>query len=48
VVFILVEFQIVDQETALENESGDSAHELYKLRQLDQVKRRLRKGGKKK
>ena len=46
VVFVMVEFQIVDQETALANESGDSAHRLYKRRQLDQVKRRLRKGGK--
>jgi len=43
---VMVEFQIVDHETALANESGDSAHSLYKKRQLDQVKRRLRKGGK--
>jgi uncharacterized protein (TIGR04552 family) len=48
VVFVMVEFQIVDQKTALANESGDSAHQNYKRRQLDQVKRRLRKGGKKK
>jgi len=47
VVFVMIEFQIIDQQTALENESGDSAHALYKQRQLIQVKRRLRKGGKK-
>jgi hypothetical protein len=36
------------KKTALSNENGDSAHQNYKQRQLDQVKRRLRKGGKKK
>jgi uncharacterized protein (TIGR04552 family) len=45
VVFVMVEFQVVDEETALQNEEGENAHRLYKERQLDQVKRRLRKGG---
>ena len=43
--FVMVEFQIIDHDTAICNEEGDSAHSLYKDRQLDQVKRRLRKGG---
>jgi len=47
VVFVMIEFQLIDKKTALENESGESAHSLYKERQLTQVKRRLRKGGKK-
>jgi uncharacterized protein (TIGR04552 family) len=41
----MVEFQIIDQETALNNESGESAHHLYKQRQIDQVLQRLKKGG---
>jgi len=45
VVFVMVEFQIVDEQTAIENEEGDSAHGLYKSRQLNQVKARVRKGG---
>ena len=45
VVFIKVEFQIVDQATAILNEEGDNAHQLYKSRQLQQVRARLRKGG---
>lgn len=45
VVFVMVEFQIVDEQTALQNEEGENAHSLYKKRQLTQVKSRLRKGG---
>lgn len=45
VVFVMVEFQIVDEQTALQNEEGENAHRLYKKRQLSQVMRRLRKGG---
>ena len=45
IVFVMVEFQIVDEETALQNEEGENAHSLYKERQLNQVRRRLRKGG---
>ena len=41
----MVEFQLMDAETALKNEEGDSAHHLYKTRQLKQVHKRLRRGG---
>jgi uncharacterized protein (TIGR04552 family) len=44
VVFSLVEFQVVDAETARHNESGDSSHERYKRRQLQRVLRRLSRG----
>lgn len=44
VVFALTEFQICDRETARQNESGDAAHDLYKARQHDQVRRRLLRG----
>lgn len=45
VVFVLIEFQVVDAETAEQNETGDAAHELYKERQRAIVASRLRKGG---
>ena len=45
VVFVLVEFQVVDAETAEQNELGENAHELYKERQREIVASRLRKGG---
>ncbi len=45
VVFVLVEFQLVDVRTAESNEQGDAAHELYKERQREIVASRLRKGG---
>lgn len=45
VVFVLVEFQLVDVRTAELNEQGDAAHELYKERQREIVASRLRKGG---
>lgn len=44
VVFLMVEFQVVDEETARLNEDGDNAHALYKSRQLDTVARRLIRG----
>lgn len=44
VVFVLTEFQLVDQETALENERGDSSHDAYKARQHRSVRHRLMRG----
>ncbi|MFT4622178.1 MAG: hypothetical protein ACI8PZ_000834 [Myxococcota bacterium] len=44
-VFVMVEFQVVDAETAEQNEQGDSAHHLYKERQERVVERRLKRGG---
>ena len=44
-VFALVEFQLVDRETARRNEEGENAHTLYKERQRAIVARRLKKGG---
>jgi uncharacterized protein (TIGR04552 family) len=44
VVYIMVEFQVIDCITAENNEQGDSAHEKYKQRQLEQVKNRLQHG----
>lgn len=44
VVFLQVEFQIVDAETARRNETGDSSHERYKRRQSKIVLRRLSRG----
>jgi uncharacterized protein (TIGR04552 family) len=45
VVFVMVEFQILDQETTRDNEEGDNSHILYKERHVDRVRSRLRKGG---
>ena len=44
-VFSLVEFQVLDRETARRNEEGENAHELYKRRQRSLVEQRLKKGG---
>jgi uncharacterized protein (TIGR04552 family) len=44
IVFSLVEFQVLDRETARVNEEGDSSHERYKRRQLKRVLRRLSRG----
>jgi len=44
VVFTLVEFQIMDEETARQNEQGANAHKLYKHRQKRRVLRRLSRG----
>ncbi len=46
VVFVLVEFQLVDRETELANSTGESRHELYKQRQLVRVLQRLHGPGK--
>lgn len=44
VVFVLCEFQIVDQATEQANEDGEASHERYKERQRAAVKRRLKIG----
>lgn len=44
VVFVLCEFQIVDQATEQANEDGEASHESYKERQRQAVKRRLKIG----
>jgi uncharacterized protein (TIGR04552 family) len=44
VVFGLVEFQIVDEATAKQNEEGENSHERYKRRQKKMVLRRLSRG----
>ena len=41
VVFVLTEFQLVDQATASENEQGENSHENYKARQHRSVRARL-------
>lgn len=42
VVFTLVEFQVLHEAAAIENERGDGSHEMYKRRQLQRVLERLR------
>jgi uncharacterized protein (TIGR04552 family) len=44
IVFSLVEFQVLDEETAHRNEEGDSSHGRYKRRQHQRVLRRLSRG----
>jgi uncharacterized protein (TIGR04552 family) len=44
VIFVLTEFQIADKVTAVHNESGQSAHEVYKSRQHEKVRARLLRG----
>jgi uncharacterized protein (TIGR04552 family) len=44
VVFVMVEFQLLDEQTAIANEQGDNAHHCYKERQHDVVARRLKRG----
>lgn len=43
---VLVEFQVLDRETAKRNEEGENAHKLYKERQRATVSSRLKKGAK--
>ena len=43
---VLVEFQVLDKETAQLNEEGENAHQLYKDRQRATVSSRLKKGAK--
>jgi uncharacterized protein (TIGR04552 family) len=45
VVYVMVEFQILDQATATANELGENAHSLYKDRQRRIVAKRLKRGG---
>jgi len=45
VVYVMVEFQILDAATAASNEQGENAHTLYKARQRTIVGKRLRRGG---
>lgn len=44
IIIALVEFQIVDEETAKLNEQGDNAHAAYKRRQKKRVLKRLSQG----
>lgn len=44
IVFVPVEFQILDKATAAENEAGENSHERYKRRQQLRVLRRLSRG----
>lgn len=44
-VIALVEFQVIDRETARLNEVGENAHKHYKNRQRSIVAKRLKKGG---
>ena len=44
VVFVLTEFQVLDVQSAYENEHGENSHEAYKLRQKERVKGRLTRG----
>ena len=45
-VFVMVEFQILNEGMALANEDGENAHDLYKERQRRIVERRLVRGSK--
>jgi uncharacterized protein (TIGR04552 family) len=44
VVFVLTEFQIVDEQTARANEEGENSHDRYKERQASRVRARLMHG----
>lgn len=44
-VFVNVEIQVLDEETARNNELGENAHHLYKSRQQSVVAQRLKRGG---
>ncbi len=46
-VYITSEFQMVDRETAINNEKGEGSHREYKRRQLNRVQYRLTHGAKK-
>lgn len=47
IVFVLAEFQLLDEQTAEQNEQGDNSHNKYKARQLVRVRQRLEAGAKK-
>jgi uncharacterized protein (TIGR04552 family) len=40
-IFLLVEFQLVDRETHVNNSTGENQHSYYKARQIQKVKERL-------
>lgn len=44
VVYVLTEFQVMDAQTAVTNEQGDSSHAVYKEKQNIEVKSRLTRG----
>ncbi|HHO52067.1 MAG TPA: TIGR04552 family protein [Deltaproteobacteria bacterium] len=44
VVYVNVEFQLLDEETSRRNERGENAHSLYKARQHRRVAARLKRG----
>ena len=44
VVFVLTEFQVVDEKTATANEQGENSHQRYKERQHAKVRARLMRG----
>jgi uncharacterized protein (TIGR04552 family) len=44
IIFVLVEFQLIDRETEAANELGDASHAKYKERQKHAVMRRLKLG----
>jgi uncharacterized protein (TIGR04552 family) len=44
IVFVLTEFQVLDLQTAHDNEIGENSHEKYKERQHSRVKARLLRG----
>ncbi len=44
IVFVICEFQVIDQETEAQNEVGDASHASYKERQKRAVMRRLQLG----
>jgi uncharacterized protein (TIGR04552 family) len=46
VIFVLTEFQVMDAETARQNEAGENSHQHYKARQHERVKFRLTQGEK--
>ncbi len=48
VVFVMVEFQVIDKKTAYHNDQGENAHLHYKRRQFEEVKSRLRMGRRRK
>ncbi|MEK6607096.1 MAG: TIGR04552 family protein [Myxococcota bacterium] len=42
--FVLTEFQVVDQQAAIDNERGENSHDQYKERQVARVRARLTRG----
>jgi uncharacterized protein (TIGR04552 family) len=44
VIFVLTEFQVIDQKTAIANEQGENSHQRYKDRQHARVRARLTGG----